>query len=226
MCVGAALAVAPAACRQREPASASISAHAPDSTWYEKSRALDATGDGQPDTLRLRAAGRHGDSLEIALTVVSAGREVLRVEWGSDYMLIDPPFERPATQAVIDSFIRARLDSTLAGASLDAVSDLRLRDRWPPVHTDCEEDPRDCIAYVLREEASAIDWTKVPADSAPAVRARIETAPFDTARALRIMSDIRRNTRHCLTFSYGYESTVSYAWSPGEHRFFLIFSCC
>lgn len=226
MLVVAATAVVGGACRDRDQVPALETVNARDTLWYARARALDATADGKPDTLWLRAHGRRGDSLDIALTMVSAGREILREEWASDYMLVDPPFIRPAPQAVVDSFVRARLDSTLARVSLVPVARLDFRAEWPPVFADCTGDPRDCIAYALREERAAVDWTKLSQDSARAARLRIETDPFDTAAVLAIADDIRRNAGHYLSLSYGYETSLSYAWSPRAQRFYKVFECC
>lgn len=209
----------------RQQSSAST-AQAPASSWYAQSRLLDATGDGQPDTVWLRANGHRGDSLDIALTVVAAGREVLRESWQSDYMLVDPPFDRPAARAVVDSFVRARLDSTLARVSLEPVANLQFRAQWPPVKVGCEEDARDCIAGVLRDEGTTVDWGSLSSDSAIALRKRIDNAPFDTAAVIAIAEDIRRNTRNYVLFGYGYETSVAYAWSPRAQRFFMVFFCC
>ena len=43
---------------------------------------------------------------------------------------------------------------------------------------------------------------------------------------LAVLADLTRPGRSALTFSYGYESTEVYVWSPLAEKFLLVFSCC
>lgn len=81
--------------------------------WYRRARALDLTGDGQADTVRLEAVGADPDSLNITLSFVVAGEEKHREQWGSSYelALLDPATRG---RSRIDVVLRARLDSVLA----------------------------------------------------------------------------------------------------------------
>lgn len=92
------------------PAVRPVNAPAP---WYHRARALDLTGDGRPDSVRLEAHGGRPDSLAISLTLVVEGAEKHREDWGSGYelALLDPPV-RVGPQA--GEIVRARLDSVLA----------------------------------------------------------------------------------------------------------------
>jgi hypothetical protein len=96
---------------------------APDSTrnsvaaglplWYRGARALDLTGDGQVDSVRLEAVGERPDSLGITLSLVVGGQEAHREQWGSSYelALVDSAARvRPR----VDEVLRAQLDSVLA----------------------------------------------------------------------------------------------------------------
>ena len=81
--------------------------------WYSRARALDLTGDAQPDTARLQAMGTRPDSLQITLTLIVDGVEKHRESWGSSYelTLVDSS-TRAGPQ--VDAILRARLDSVLA----------------------------------------------------------------------------------------------------------------
>lgn len=81
--------------------------------WYRRARALDLTGDGQADSVRLEALGAGPDSLGITLSFVVAGEEKHREQWGSSYelALLDSAARgRPR----VDVVLRAQLDSVLA----------------------------------------------------------------------------------------------------------------
>ena len=103
------------------PAVRPVTAPAP---WYHRARALDLTGDGRPDSVRLEAHGGRPDSLDISLTLVVEGAEKHREDWGSSYELaLLEPAVRVGPQA--GEIVRARLDSVLASVvvrRLDAPS--------------------------------------------------------------------------------------------------------
>lgn len=92
------------------PASAAIS---PPKPWYRAGRALDLTGDGLVDSVRLEARGTTPDSLEIALSFIVGAEEKHRERWGSSYelALLDSA-SRASTR--VDPILRAQLDSVLA----------------------------------------------------------------------------------------------------------------
>ena len=78
--------------------------------WYRRARALDLTGDGQVDSVRLEAFGAGPDSLGITLSFVIAGEEKHREQWGSSYEL-----------ALLDSAARGRPRVVVLRAQLDSV---------------------------------------------------------------------------------------------------------
>ena len=82
-------------------------------TWYQRGRALDLTGDEQPDSAHLAAAGARVDSLQVTLRLFVGGVEKHREEWGSSYELafLDSARFQPAQ---FDSLLRAKLDTVLA----------------------------------------------------------------------------------------------------------------
>lgn len=81
--------------------------------WYRGARALDLTGDGQADSVRLEALGASPDSLDITLSFVVETEEKHREQWGSSYELA----LRDSAARVgprVDVLLRAQLDSVLA----------------------------------------------------------------------------------------------------------------
>ncbi len=192
--------------------------------WYRRSRVLDATGDGTPDSLTLTASGAQGDCLRIALSLNHRGREVLHEEWESEYELIDPPFPRPAPQAVVDAFVRARLDTVLARVRTQRLraSDLNEGTDWELY---CGDAALNCVrAQLLTERARALAGSHT--DSLAAITTRLEEAGSDTAEARAIIDDIRRSTRVGLHLAYGYETVMLLAYSPRARRFVPLFACC
>ena len=81
--------------------------------WYRRVRAVDLTGDGRADSVRLEASGTRPDSLGITLSLLVDGEEKHREQWGSSYelTLLDSAARVPAR---VDAALRARLDSVLA----------------------------------------------------------------------------------------------------------------
>ena len=100
-----------------EPASSATvaepEAEVASSSWYDRTRTLDLTGDGQADSVRLQATGGRPDSLRITLRLMVAGDEKHREEWGSSYelALVD---SASRSGPRVDTVLRARLDSVLA----------------------------------------------------------------------------------------------------------------
>lgn len=81
--------------------------------WYRRARALDLTGDGRADSVRLEARGTRPDSLDVTLTLVVGGVEKHREGWGSSYelALVDSAV-RVGPEA--GEILRAKLDTVLA----------------------------------------------------------------------------------------------------------------
>jgi hypothetical protein len=112
------------ACSAPEPASehssattAGSAAEVAPAPWYDRARALDLTGDGRADSVRLQAKGERVDSLRITLLLLIAGEEKHREEWGSSYelALVD---SASRSSPHVDTVLRARLDSVLASVAL------------------------------------------------------------------------------------------------------------
>jgi hypothetical protein len=90
---------------------------ATEALWFERHRTLDFTGDGQPDTVELRATGLAADSLRVVLTFRSGGEVRWREEWGSEYELVDPP--SLADSAARAGYVRSRLERALASVEVE-----------------------------------------------------------------------------------------------------------
>lgn len=185
--------------------------------FFDRVRELDLNGDGQPDSLRLRARGVRADSLWIELIAVINGDTVPIDDWPSSAELMDPSDAARKPGPELDSFIRDRLVRVLGGASTEPFQDSTLHRPWVPSSAgDCEEDVHNCIVGQLREAAH------------PGVTSRYLTRslPFDTAAARAIVADIAANADISLHFAYGYESIYSVVYSARAKRFFVVWSCC
>ena len=89
--------------------------------WYNRSRAIDLTGDGQRDTVRLVASGTRTDSLQITLSMLVSGEEKHRESWGSSYEL-DLVDSTIRTGPRAEGILRAKLDSVLASVVVEPFS--------------------------------------------------------------------------------------------------------
>jgi hypothetical protein len=185
--------------------------------WYDRSRVLDVTGDGMPDTLQLIARGARTDSLVMTLLVRSQGDTSILAAWRSDYDFIDPPDEIKLPGPARDSTLRARYDRVLQSAVVEPYSDSTLGQPWIPSRTfwDCEGNAHHCVMVQMNER----EHPNVRIDS-------LEGLPFDTVAARRVVTDLAARRLVSLTYSYGYESTESVVWSPVLRTFLLVFACC
>src|SRR5687767_5575786 len=96
----------------RDPTRATM-ATVPAQPWYRRARALDLSGDGQADSVRLEALGVRPESLRITLTFVVDGTGRHRERWGSSYELALLDSTSRASPRV-EVVLRDRLDSVLA----------------------------------------------------------------------------------------------------------------
>ena len=100
--------------------------------WYRRARAIDLTGDGQADSVRLEAVGARPDSLRITLALIVDGVAKHREVWGSGYELALTDSARGRGPSV-EALLRARLDSVLSGVVVQRLDD-------PGVRTMAEDD--------------------------------------------------------------------------------------
>ncbi|MGE5926497.1 MAG: hypothetical protein ACM357_04020 [Gemmatimonadota bacterium] len=108
-----------AACAPDRPEKPPTTPDAPaaDVVWFGRERTLDFTGDGQADTVELRATGRDPDSLRVALTFRADGEVRWREEWSSEYELVDPP--PLADSAARARYVRSRFERALASVEVE-----------------------------------------------------------------------------------------------------------
>ena len=118
ICALTAMVAVPAlGCPAPSPPDAEPAAAAPE-PWYRQATALDLTGDGQADSVRLEAYGTRPDSLRIVLHLLVDGQEKHREAWGSSYelALVDSAIRgRPKLAEIL----RARLDTVLARVKVE-----------------------------------------------------------------------------------------------------------
>ena len=179
------------------------------------------------DSVVLRAFGERSDSLHVVLSFYVGGEEAFREGWSSAYELIDPPWGDTVAVAVVDSFMRGRLDEVLRTVEVASIgSALSEGVDFVPSDQLVEDDAANMVASAFQYAAARIDWKRVPGDSVSAVIERVDQSPYDTAEVQAVMRDIRNHTRAGVMVSYGYETVMSLAWSNRARRFFVLWSCC
>ena len=203
-------------------------------TFFDKRLIADLTGDGRPDTMRLRASGAQPDSLSIVFTIRSDNRELYRQSWMSADELIDPPEMPPDPGAARDSLarmMRARLEEVFRNIRVEKLDSARVVAPWEPGPGDCMESVRDCISWYLRYQAQRERRSRAGLSPEPAAQPEvsaffraIDSLPVDSAAVDSIVHDIATHTRVTASISYGYETSEELAWSRLRQRFFIIWA--
>lgn len=105
-------------CTSAEPLADSVAVVAAQPPWYQRTRSLDLTSDGQPDSVRLEAVGARQDSLALSLSLIVDGSERHREEWSSSYelALLD---SATRVGVHVDTILRNRLDRVLASVVVE-----------------------------------------------------------------------------------------------------------
>jgi hypothetical protein len=186
-------------------------------SWFADERAVDLTGDAQPDTARLEAMGPTVDSLQIVFTIRSGGNTVYRNAWSSAYALSAISEEGNRAIPNPDSALRAQLRTFLSKLKIEPLDRKELQESWINKTDDCSEDPRNCLALQLLD-----DSTK----KAGFATGRSLVPLFDIAAVNGIVADILAQPVPVVGYTYGSESQAKIAWSPAKHRFFTLYECC
>lgn len=194
------------------------------------------TGDGRPDTLLLEARGRQPDDLDVTFTIRGAGRELFRDEWNTADQFAEEERPSPGQHVSSDSLahmVRREMNAFFAPSNFESAARLPFEPHWPPMSSDCDGDPRNCVAFYLRYERAAAARARQGQDSTPpaglayaAFINRVDHAAFDTGYVRRIGEDMRQRRLAAFTFAYGYETTRTITWSALAGRFFPVFECC
>lgn len=132
-----------------------------EAVWFARQRTLDFTGDGQPDTVELRATGRSPDSLRIVLAFRSAGELFWREEWASEYELVDPPPLADGTARA--GYVRSRLERALASIEVEPFDQGTYESLANPVDSVLlREPPAHQISYAYGYETTvALVWDPI-----------------------------------------------------------------
>ena len=142
--------------------------------WYSIRAVWDMTGGGGSDTLLLEARGRRPDSLAMTFVIRGEGRVLFRDEY-RDWL-----DATPSSHASLDSLaqrVRRDMDAFFAAKNFESAATLPFEERWPPVSTDCDGDPRNCVSFWVRYEREVAMRVKQGHDSTPAsgqsIRSRV-----------------------------------------------------
>ena len=153
------------------PAMPVAAQHAP---WFERSRVLDLTGDGVPDTLRVRAKGTSWEDISATLTIRSAGQLLYEHAWDGRNHFMNSG-ERGS-----DAAMRAALNDILWGPHLQGL--------------DAKVLCRDMVVADLSEHADTVTADVVIQDLLGGRRLSLDFTPGDgeTNRVLAWSTRLRR----------------------------------
>ena len=186
-------------------------------SWFADERAVDLTGDGQPDTARLQAIGPTVDSSQIVFTIRSGGATVYRNTWSSAYALSAVSEEGSRATPSADSALRSQLHAFLSKLKIEPLDRKELQQSWLNKTDDCSEDPRNCLALQLLNDSTKKAGFTTGQSLVPL---------FDTATVNEIVADMLAHPVPVVSYTYGTESQAKIAWSPAKHRFFTLYECC
>lgn len=163
----------------------------------------DLTGDGRPEVLRLIAAGKSVDSLDVTFSIIS-DRAILY----TDRMV-------PLTRRTWGYDARRRMASALEHrAKVDSFAD------W--FFGDGKFMSPDGFIAELRDRAGR----HIPLIPHVIDGDRAEGTPSDMARAASTWEEIQRSAVTIFTYSPGGDRVRAIAWSKRDQRFYQLWECC
>jgi hypothetical protein len=181
-------------------------------------RAIDLTGDGSSERIVIVAAGPRYDSLAVTLTVETAAGDTLWLDRWNSAMYFRYVQRDDLSAAEVERVVRAEVDSLLHDGNFSARG-LPARLRGGSAAFD------ETIAYHLAE----LDWRNgaslEPRDpTPPGAHDRIDARRIAPERVRAVRAELEAGP----VFSYyaGGEATYAIGWSPREHAFVRLYSCC
>lgn len=213
------------------PADTAVSGEAADTAWprpgaraiaVHRTRALDFTGDGRAEEIRVTATGPRYDSLHIALDITDAAGDTLwREQWQSiQYFIYDDITSRDDT--AVARIVRGHVDELLADDRFGMSGGLPapLRHGGDPAAV-----MREAVTYHLAE----LDWRRQrglrPAQPTPPdAHSLISAANVQRDRVAAVLSELA--VRPSFMYYAGGEAVYAIAWSEAERAFVRIYSCC
>ena len=206
----------------------------PPRSFYRVQRVLDVTGDGRPDTLALEAFGTKPYSLDFVFSIRSHGREIFHDAWNNRDQFTDYGPAELNDRVAVARVVRSGMATFFESKAFEPIA---LQDsivNWTPTASaECDGNALDCVTFYLRFEKDtaarvARGLPATPETGPPYgefIKA-IDASPFDTALVRHIRADWRTSKALTFTYSHGYETTRTIAWSGVAHRFFPVFECC
>jgi hypothetical protein len=162
----------------------------------------DLTGDGQPEILRLVGVGRTADSLDVTLSIESAGRTVYRVRLAP--MTRTVGFDRGRRM-----LSRAQYRKHLADFGKWFFGTAKFKRPPEFVKSWREQAPRR-----LAEIPNVIARDRDPA------------TPADSIRAVATWNEIQESGVTLFEFSAGGDNVTAIGWSARDRRFYRLLECC
>jgi len=190
---------------------------------HKVERAVDLTGDGIPDTIRIQASGPTADGLDIELTINSLGREVYRDEWESGMFFVVLDYIPEGQQRRVPTMDDARRILNRIVYDPYAVERLDEWQRTPYVS------PTRNIAFHVTYDSLITAWLHANVDTNRVRRRADSEARYlsqDTTIAAPYWQDMIANTEYVFTYSAHIEYRITVAWCQIAGRFLVIDRCC
>lgn len=186
-----------------------------------RTRAVDFTGDGVDEQVVVTAHGARYDSLDVALTIVTAQQDTLwHEQWPSlMYFNYDPLAGK--ADSTVARIVRDHVEELLADENLARSGGL------PPQLR--QSDPTEMMREAVRYHLAELDWRRnaglspareTPPDAHSSIRA--ETVPMERVEA--VVAELME--RPVLMYYAGGEATYAIGWSEREQSFVRLFACC
>lgn len=191
-----------------------------DTIAVELARSFDFTGDGDPERIRVEAAGVAYDSLQIALTITGPAGDTLWTDgWPSLHYFKYEPLE-------------GKSDTTIARTVRNHVAALVHDDKFGEAGLPAalrRGGDAGAVSEAVRYHLAELDWR-----AAAGLRPRDATPPdahssirADAVAPLRVESVVNELlARPSFMYYAGGEATYAIGWSEREQAFVRLYSCC
>ncbi|MEO5510047.1 MAG: hypothetical protein ABIV28_05910 [Longimicrobiales bacterium] len=187
---------------------------------YDARKAVDLTGDGQPETVVVHAAGPRTDSARIDLVILGGNADTLFHHRFSTQLYFIYEYRSTMSDSAADAKIIANLRHLLSDSAFSTGGPPARMQKALPGGID-----RDAIRYDLKEAAVRGKYGLNAAQQLTGpMFAEMEKVPVSNASIDSLATELKAMP----TFTYyaGGEATYTVAWSQVKRRFVRIFSCC
>lgn len=189
---------------------------------YLRAHRVDLTGDGSDEAIIASADGASYDSLDVAITIRSAGGDTLWHEaWRSLMYFKYDPIEGKA-DTTVERIVRRHVEQLVAPDRITTTGGLPAELQRGG---DAQAAMREAVRYHLAEIDYRLSFDLVPsAPTPPRAFDRISATSIPPERFTVVLNELRSNPSYM--YYAGGEATYVIAWSERERAFVRIYSCC